>query len=146
MIRIDMPRESSDADDDADQADNLNIQRNKRSIAINLKENDGVQILKRLVRTSDILIESFRPDVKHRLGIDYDTLREINPRLIYASISGFGQTGPYQNRPGYDQVIQGSCLDDWHETHTLHSTRYGWSDVGDRSAWPRACACRYSRR
>ena len=109
VIRIDMPKGSSDKDDDddADQADYLNIQRNKRAMAINLKENDGVQILKRLVRSSDILIESFRPDVKYRLGIDYDTLREINPRLIYASISGFGQTGPYQNRPGYDQVIQG---------------------------------------
>ena len=106
VIRIDMPNDSSDKEE-ADQADYLNIQRNKRSMAINLKENDGVQILKRLVCSADILIESFRPDVKYRLGIDYDTLREINPRLIYASISGFGQTGPYQNRPGYDQVIQG---------------------------------------
>ncbi|UJR31631.1 hypothetical protein I4U23_019113 [Adineta vaga] len=108
VIKIEIPKDQSN--DDGDQTDNSdyqNIQRNKRSIAINLKHDDGVQILKQLVKTTDILIESFRPDVKYRLGIDYETLQEINPRLIYASISGFGQTGPYKNRPGYDQIVQG---------------------------------------
>jgi crotonobetainyl-CoA:carnitine CoA-transferase CaiB-like acyl-CoA transferase len=107
IIKIEMPKDDADDDDDTDRSDYQNMQRNKRSIAINLKDKDGVEILKQLVRTADIFIESFRPDVKYRLGIDYETLRQINPRLIYASISGFGQTGPYQNRPGYDQVIQG---------------------------------------
>lgn len=108
VIKIEMPKDQTGDDDDTyDGSDYQNIQRNKRSIAINLKDKDGVEILKQLVRTADIFIESFRPDVKHRLGIDYETLKAINPRLIYASISGFGQTGPYQHRPGYDQVIQG---------------------------------------
>ena len=105
VIKIEVPKETSD--DEIDRSDYQNIQRNKRSIALNLKHSDGLKILKQLVSTADIFIESFRPDVKHRLGIDYETLREINPRLIYASLSGFGQTGPYKNRPGYDQVIQG---------------------------------------
>src|SRR5262249_46299858 len=72
-----------------------------------LKAPRGVEILKRLAARSDILVENFRPDVKHRLGIDYETLSQINPRLVYASISGFGQTGPYRDRPGYDQIAQG---------------------------------------
>lgn len=105
VIKIEMPKDNDD--NETDKSDYQNIQRNKRSIAINLKSSDGVNILKKLVSTADIFIESFRPDVKFRLGIDYETLRQINPRLIYASISGFGQTGPYKNRPGYDQIIQG---------------------------------------
>jgi formyl-CoA transferase len=64
-------------------------------------------VLKKLVATADVLLENFRPDVKHRLGIDYETLSKINPRLVYASISGFGQTGPYATRPGFDQIAQG---------------------------------------
>jgi crotonobetainyl-CoA:carnitine CoA-transferase CaiB-like acyl-CoA transferase len=66
-----------------------------------------VDIIKRLAAKADVVVENFRPDVKHRLGIDYETLSKINPRLIYASISGFGQTGPYRDRPGYDQIAQG---------------------------------------
>jgi len=81
--------------------------RNKRSITLNLKESEGIEVLKKLVATADVLLENFRPDVKHRLGIDYESLSEINPRLVYASISGFGQTGPYANRPGFDQIAQG---------------------------------------
>jgi len=81
--------------------------RNKRSITLNLKEPGGIEILKRLVKTADVLLENFRPDVKHRLGIDYEALSKINPRLVYASISGFGQTGPYAARPGFDQIAQG---------------------------------------
>ena len=81
--------------------------RNKRSITLNLKEPEGIEVLKKLVATADVLLENFRPDVKARLGIDYDTLAKINPRLVYASISGFGQTGPYASRPGFDQIAQG---------------------------------------
>jgi len=81
--------------------------RNKRSITLNLKEPEGIAVLKELVKTADVLLENFRPDVKTRLGIDYATLSEINPRLVYASISGFGQTGPYATRPGFDQIAQG---------------------------------------
>ena len=81
--------------------------RNKRSITLNLKEADGIAVLKKLVETADVVLENFRPDVKHRLGIDYEALSKINPRLVYASISGFGQTGPYATRPGFDQIAQG---------------------------------------
>lgn len=81
--------------------------RNKRSITLNLKEPEGIAVLKKLVATADVLLENFRPDVKKRLGIDYEALSEVNPRLVYASISGFGQTGPYATRPGFDQIAQG---------------------------------------
>jgi crotonobetainyl-CoA:carnitine CoA-transferase CaiB-like acyl-CoA transferase len=81
--------------------------RNKRSITLNLKEPEGIEVLKKLVATADVLLENFRPDVKERLGIGYETLSKINPRLVYASISGFGQTGPYATRPGFDQIAQG---------------------------------------
>jgi crotonobetainyl-CoA:carnitine CoA-transferase CaiB-like acyl-CoA transferase len=81
--------------------------RNKRSITLNLKEPEGIAVLKKLVGTADVVLENFRPDVKHRLGIDYEALAKINPRLVYASISGFGQTGPYATRPGFDQIAQG---------------------------------------
>ena len=81
--------------------------RNKRSLTLNLKEPDGIAALKKLVQTADVLLENFRPDVKTRLGIDYETLAKVNPRLVYASISGFGQTGPYATRPGFDQIAQG---------------------------------------
>src|SRR5260221_54794 len=81
--------------------------RNKRSITLNLKEAAGIDALKKLVATADVLLENFRPDVKARLGIDYEALSKVNPRLVYASISGFGQTGPYATRPGFDQIAQG---------------------------------------
>jgi crotonobetainyl-CoA:carnitine CoA-transferase CaiB-like acyl-CoA transferase len=81
--------------------------RNKRSITLNLKEPEGIEALKKLAATADVLLENFRPDVKTRLGIDYAALSAINPRLVYASISGFGQTGPYSKRPGFDQIAQG---------------------------------------
>jgi crotonobetainyl-CoA:carnitine CoA-transferase CaiB-like acyl-CoA transferase len=84
-----------------------NLHRNKRSLTLNLKSPTGVAVFKRLVECADVVVENFRPDVKHRLGIDYDTLRAVNPRLVYASISGFGQDGPYRDRPGFDQIAQG---------------------------------------
>ncbi len=76
-------------------------------MTLNLKSPEGVTILKRLVSGADVLVENYRPDVKFRLGIDYASLRPINPRLVYASISGFGQDGPYRERPGFDQIAQG---------------------------------------
>lgn len=88
-------------------SDYQNLHRNKRSLTLNLKTPEGVAILKRLVQTADVLVENYRPDVKHKLGIDYETLAAVNPRLIYASISGFGQDGPYRDRAGFDQVAQG---------------------------------------
>jgi crotonobetainyl-CoA:carnitine CoA-transferase CaiB-like acyl-CoA transferase len=88
-------------------SDFQNLQRNKRSLTLNLKDPAGVDILKRMVKEADVLIENYRPSVKHRLGIDYDTLAAINPRLVYGSISGFGQKGPYRDRPGFDQIAQG---------------------------------------
>jgi crotonobetainyl-CoA:carnitine CoA-transferase CaiB-like acyl-CoA transferase len=87
--------------------DGQNLHRNKRSITLNLKAAEGIEILKRLVMRADVVVENFRPDVKTRLGIDYESLSRLNPRLIYGSISGFGQTGPYRDRPGYDQIAQG---------------------------------------
>ncbi|OLC13247.1 MAG: formyl-CoA transferase [Candidatus Rokubacteria bacterium 13_1_40CM_69_27] len=87
--------------------DFLNLHRNKRAMTLDLKHPKGVEVLKRLVARADVLVENFRPDVKHRLGIDYEALSALNPRLVYGSISGFGQTGPYGDRPGYDQIAQG---------------------------------------
>jgi len=84
-----------------------NLHRNKRSITLNLKDPAGVAIFRRLVARADVVVENFRPDVKQRLGIDYAALRKINPRIVYGSISGFGQDGPYRERPGFDQIAQG---------------------------------------
>jgi crotonobetainyl-CoA:carnitine CoA-transferase CaiB-like acyl-CoA transferase len=88
-------------------SDFRNLNRNKRAITLDLKQPEGVALLKRLAVEADVVLENFRPDVKHRLGIDYETLSAINPRLVYASISGFGQSGPYRTRPGFDQIAQG---------------------------------------
>jgi crotonobetainyl-CoA:carnitine CoA-transferase CaiB-like acyl-CoA transferase len=84
-----------------------NLHRNKKSITLNLKHPEAVEIFYRLAKDADVVVENYRPDVKKRLGIDYDKLREINPRIIYGSISGFGQEGPYRDRPGVDQIAQG---------------------------------------
>ncbi len=84
-----------------------NLHRNKRSMTLNMKTPEGLAAFKRMVKKADVVVENFRPDVKKRLGIDYKTLSKINPRLVYASISGFGQDGPYANRPGFDQIAQG---------------------------------------
>jgi formyl-CoA transferase len=81
--------------------------RNKRSITLNLKEPEGIALLKQLIAKADVVVENFRPDVKFRLGIDYESLKKDNPGLVYASISGFGQTGPLAARPGFDQIAQG---------------------------------------
>ncbi len=101
-------RELVEGDSTAIGFDFLNLHRNKRSMTLDLKHPRGVEVLKRMVARADVLVENYRPDVKHRLGIDYETLSALNPRLIYGSISGFGQTGPYRDRPGYDQIAQGT--------------------------------------
>jgi len=84
-----------------------NLHRNKRSITLDLKSAEGSTAFGRLAAKADVIVENFRPDVKTRLGIGYSTLSQINPRLVYASISGFGQDGPYRERPGVDQIAQG---------------------------------------
>ena len=84
-----------------------NLHRNKRSLTLDLKAPEGIEIFRKLVRDADVVVENYRPDVKTRLGIDYEALKAINPRLVYASISGFGQSGPYRDRPGFDQIAQG---------------------------------------
>src|ERR687892_363055 len=84
-----------------------NLHRNKRAMTLNLRDPEGVAIFKKLATDADVVVENYRPDVKRRLGIDYDDLRPLNPRLVYGSISGFGQSGPYRDRPGVDQIAQG---------------------------------------
>jgi crotonobetainyl-CoA:carnitine CoA-transferase CaiB-like acyl-CoA transferase len=84
-----------------------NLHRNKRAITLNLKDKDGVALFMKLVAKADVVVENYRPDVKNRLGIDYDSLAKVNPRIILGSISGFGQDGPYMGRPGFDQIAQG---------------------------------------
>src|SRR5919106_6472115 len=87
--------------------DMQNLHRNKRAMTLNLKLPQAREILARLVKTADVVVENYRPDVKYRLGIDYESLEKLNPRIILASISGFGQDGPYRDRPGFDQIAQG---------------------------------------
>ncbi len=109
VIQVQMP-EHMRGDDTLGGQDGSDYQythRNKRSITLNLKEAEGIAVLKRLIATADVVVENFRPDVKFRLGIDYETLAKDHPRLVYASISGFGQTGPLAQRPGFDQIAQG---------------------------------------
>jgi crotonobetainyl-CoA:carnitine CoA-transferase CaiB-like acyl-CoA transferase len=84
-----------------------NLHRNKRSLTLNLKDPAGVAVFRRMVEKADVVVENYRPDVKTRLGIDYEAMRKINKRIVYASISGFGQDGPYGDRPGFDQIAQG---------------------------------------
>mgnify|MGYP003669866182 FL=1 len=109
VIKIEMP-----ATDNAGQlggpregADFQNLHRNKRSLTLNLKDKRGLEVFRKLAREVDVIVENFRPDVKNRLGIDYETLSKDNPGLVYASISGFGQDGPLAKRPGFDQIAQG---------------------------------------
>lgn len=110
VIKIEMPpglEEGEGPGGPREDSDFQNLQRNKRGMTLNLKHPEGVAILKRLAERADVLVENFRPDVKDRLGIGYEALSAVNPRLVYASISGFGQDGPYAGRPGFDQIAQG---------------------------------------
>jgi len=88
-------------------SDFQNLHRNKRAMALNLKKPEGLAVFRRMVEKADVIIENFRPDVKGKLGVDYERVRRINPRIVYGSISGFGQDGPYHKRPGFDQIAQG---------------------------------------
>ncbi len=110
VVKIEIPEtlESGEpAGGPRDNPDFQNLHRNKRSLTLNFKSPEGVAVLRRMAAKADVLVENFRPDVKDRLGIDYESMKKINPRLVYASISGFGQTGPYRDRPGFDQIAQG---------------------------------------
>lgn len=112
VIKVEIPPGAPGGDDmiggrDHNRADYENLHRNKESLTLNMKDPAGREILHELIRRADVFIENYRPDVKHRLGIGPDALRAINPRLVYASISGFGQDGPYANWPGFDSIAQG---------------------------------------
>ena len=111
VIKVEMPEEGGTATQTdfsaRHEADFQNLHRNKRSMTLNLKDPEGATILRRMAERADIIVENYRPDVKTRLGIDYEALSQVNPLLIYASISGFGQDGPYSDRPGVDQIAQG---------------------------------------
>ncbi len=109
VVKIEMPPslEQDTMGGPRDGPDFQNLHRNKRSLTLNLKDKEGVAIFMKLVKTADVVVENYRPDVKFRLGIDYEALKKVNPRIILASISGFGQDGPYRDRPGFDQIAQG---------------------------------------
>jgi formyl-CoA transferase len=108
VIKIEEPEDASDAAWGARHGpDFQNLHRNKQAIALNLKDPRGKEVFLKMAAKADVIIENYRPVVKHKLGIDYDSVRKINPRIVYASISGFGQTGPYADRPGLDQIAQG---------------------------------------
>src|SRR6476659_11297681 len=110
VIKIELPPEPGGGEPlggPREGSDFQNLHRNKRSMTLNLKAPEAVAAFKRMVKKADVVVENFRPDVKRRLGIDYPQLRKINPKLVYASISGFGQTGPLAARPGFDQIAQG---------------------------------------
>ena len=110
VIKIEMPPGEDGGDAPGgprEGSDFQNLHRNKRSITLNMKAPEGRAALLRMVEKADVVVENFRPDVKDRLGIDYESLRKVNKRIVYASISGFGQDGPYRDRPGFDQIAQG---------------------------------------
>lgn len=112
VVKVEMPESAAEGGADPmggarEGSDFQNLHRNKRGLALDLKNPEGVAVLKRLAARADVVVENFRPDVKHRLGVGYEALSAANPRLVYASISGFGEDGPYAARPGFDQIAQG---------------------------------------
>ena len=110
VIKIEIPDKlagSNQMGGSREGSDFQNLHRNKRSLSLNLKDEKGRKIFLELALTADVVVENFRPGVKFRLGLDYETLSKNNPGLVYASISGFGQDGPYADRPGFDQIAQG---------------------------------------
>ena len=111
VIKIEQP-ESADGETSSvtgrrHEADFQNLHRNKRSLTLNLKSEKGKEIFFNLCKGADVVVENFRSEVKYRLGIDYEAVKQINPRIVYGSIAGFGQDGPYGKRPGVDQIAQG---------------------------------------
>jgi crotonobetainyl-CoA:carnitine CoA-transferase CaiB-like acyl-CoA transferase len=108
VIKIEQPGEQTDATGSRrDGPDFQNLHRNKRSITIDLKSKEGHELFMTMAKKADVIVENFKSTVKHRLGIDYDAVKKINPRIVYGSISGFGQDGPYEGRAGVDQIAQG---------------------------------------
>src|SRR5215475_9919595 len=108
VIRIEPPvPETEDAVGLRHGFDFQNLHRNKRAIRLDLKSHEGHAAFMKLVRTADVVVENMRPSVKHRLHVAWDDVRTVNPRVVYGSISGFGQDGPYGHRAGVDQIAQG---------------------------------------
>jgi crotonobetainyl-CoA:carnitine CoA-transferase CaiB-like acyl-CoA transferase len=110
VIKIEMPPDDKGGDAPGgprEGSDFQNLHRNKRSMTLNLKSKEGRAAFLKMVKKADVIVENFRPDVKRRLKIDYKDVKKVNPRIVYGSISGFGQDGPYENRPGFDQIAQG---------------------------------------
>ncbi|MFP6792584.1 MAG: CaiB/BaiF CoA-transferase family protein [Pseudomonadales bacterium] len=109
VIRIEPPPDAEVGDVTGGRLspDSQNLHRNKRGMTINLKSVDGHALFLKLAAKADVVVENFRKDVKYRLGIDYEAVKKVNPGIVYASVSGFGQDGPYSERPGVDQVVQG---------------------------------------
>ncbi len=108
VIKVEAPGEHTDATGSRrDGPDFQNLHRNKRSITLDLKTPQGKIIFFQLADQADVVVENFRSTVKHRLGVDYEAVKKVNPRIVYGSISGFGQDGPYEGRPGVDQIAQG---------------------------------------
>lgn len=109
VTRVDPPSARGSVTGRRRGSDEQNLHRNKRSVCLDLKTAHGAQVLRKLIARSDVVVENFRADVKQRLGLTYEQLKRLNPRIILASISGFGQDGPYSDRPGVDQIVQGMC-------------------------------------
>jgi crotonobetainyl-CoA:carnitine CoA-transferase CaiB-like acyl-CoA transferase len=108
VIKIEQPGDATDATGSRrDGPDFQNLHRNKRSITINLKSKEGHELFMTMAKKADVIVENFKSTVKHRLGIDYEAVKKVNPRIVYGSISGFGQDGPYEGRAGVDQIAQG---------------------------------------
>ena len=109
VIRIEPPLDAEIGDVTGGRLspDSQNLHRNKRGITINLKSADGLALFLKLAAKADVVVENFRKDVKYRLGVDFEAVKKVNPGIVYASVSGFGQEGPYSERPGVDQVVQG---------------------------------------
>lgn len=108
VIKIESPSDLDDSMGGAREGfDYQNLHRNKRGMSLNLKTDEGKSVFQKLVSKADVVLENFRPEVKYRLGVDYESIRKLNSRVICGSISGFGQTGPYRARPAVDQIVQG---------------------------------------
>jgi crotonobetainyl-CoA:carnitine CoA-transferase CaiB-like acyl-CoA transferase len=109
VIKVEMPPGVADSDMGGPRhgPDFWNLHRNKRSLTLNLKSKEGLEVFMKMVKTADVIVENYRSTVKHRLGVDYDSVKKVNPRIVYGSISGFGQDGPYEGRAGVDQIAQG---------------------------------------
>src|ERR1044071_8106678 len=108
VIKIEQPGEHTDATGSRrDGPDFQNLHRNKRSLCLDLKSPEGKKIFFQLAEKADVIVENFKSTVKFRLGVDYESVKKVNSRIVYGSISGFGQDGPYEGRPGVDQIAQG---------------------------------------